>query len=133
MGPPLFPCDSFDFEPICRQPENFVRKLNVRERSKLHAACQSVGQSFADGRPPAGRTQVIRGSKVRMFELRVTWPKATGPQIRLLCQRVGDRVLVARAFYKRTQRIPRHEIELAERALLDHRDGSDESGEGGGK
>jgi phage-related protein len=127
MAQPLFPCDAFEFEAISRQPKDFVRKLSRRERAKLAAACQSVGQSFADNRPPAGRTQLIRGTGLSgMFELRVTWPKAPGPQIRLICLRVEDRVLVARAFYKRSRRIPRGEIELAEQALLDHGEGSDE-------
>lgn len=131
MGPPLFRCDSFKFKAICRQPEDFAAGLDARERAKLDAACQSVGQSFADGRPPAGRTELIRGSKIRgLFELRITWPGAPGPQLRLLCVREGGCVLVARGLAKRGRHIPRREIELAEHALTAYRSSAHDSQRG---
>lgn len=123
MGHPLYKCDSFKFKPISRQAEEFALGLDARERKKLAAACQSVGSSLVLGRPPAGRTELIRSSKIRgMFELKVTWPGADGPQLRLICVREGDVVLVARGLVKRSRCISRHDIELAEKTIAEHRE-----------
>jgi hypothetical protein len=128
----FFKCNSFKFKSISDQAVEFASGLDERQRAKLEAACQSVGQSFAAGRPPAGRTQLIRGSKIRgLFELRITWPGAPGPQLRLLCVREGDTVLVARGLVKRSRRISRHEIELAEQVIAAHREHARERNKGG--
>lgn len=118
MRPPIFTCEKFQFIPLTAKTERFVAELDPRLRAKLLAACQILARALAEGRLPAQRTEAIRGTRRSgLFELRGTLPGSRGPQMRLICWRDGARILIVRAFLKRTRAIPRREVELAERAL----------------
>ncbi len=117
-------CSPFRFIAITRQMADFVAGLEEPDAARLAAAAQNLADAYADNRPPAGRTQLIRGSKVRgLFELRVTVPGSGGPQLRLLAVREGEEVLCARGFWKCQAKIPRREIETAEAAIRADREG----------
>lgn len=112
-------CHSIEFISVDAQPQGFVAALDPEDRAKLLAACESAAASFADGRPHGSRTALIGDARLSgLFVLRVVWPGAPEPQLRLICLRDGPRVLVARGFVQDGPRIPSLEIELAERAIL---------------
>jgi hypothetical protein len=120
-------CSPYRFIAITRQLRDFVVELDEPDAARLAAAAQNVADAYADNRSPAGRTQLIRGSKVRgLFELRGTLAGSSGPQLRLLAVREGEEVLCARGFWKCQAKIPRREIEAAEAAIRAYRRGRHE-------
>jgi hypothetical protein len=124
---PICTCHSFEFIPIAEQPEIFVAELGPDDHAKLISACESAAEGFADRRPHGSRTALIGSATLSgLFELRVVWPGAPEPQLRLICMREEFRILVARGFVQDGPRIPSREVELAEQAILKSREDSDE-------
>jgi len=124
---PICQCHSFEFIPIDEQPQDFVAELGPDEHAKLIAACESAAAGFADRRPHGSRTALIASATLPgLFELRIVWPGAPEPQLRLICMRDGSRILVARGFVQEGPGVPSSEVELAEQSILRSRRGSDE-------
>lgn len=124
---PICTCHSIDFISIDEQPNAFIQALDSEQRAKVLAACESVAMSLALGRPHGSRTEVIGNAKLAgMFAVRVTWPGIPGPQLRLICVRDDNSVLVARGFVQCDACIPASEVELAELAVTRARRASHE-------
>jgi hypothetical protein len=125
MRPPFLTCNEFEFCSIDNDTSEFLDGLSELEWARLAAGAERLACGFADGRR-RGRSQLIRGSDVAgLFEFKATLPGG-GPQLRLLCLRQGKRILCARGFRKDQARVPRSEIEAAERAIKAHREDGDE-------
>lgn len=120
MRPPIFEYDSYLFLPITKQAKQFLCGLGEAEWTQFTVAAQILVTTLETGRPPAGRSERVRDSISGLFELKLN-PGAPGPQRRLLCVREGRRILCVRGLAKRQRRLPRREIELAERALCAYR------------
>jgi len=115
---PICTCHSIEFIPIDEQPQAFVSGLDPENHAKLLAACENTAAGFAHGRPHGSRTALIGGAMMPgLFVLRIVWPGAPEPQLRLICVRNDSRVLVARGFVQTGPRIPASELELAERVI----------------
>lgn len=112
----LFECSFIEFIPITKQVREFVRDLSESDWNRFAAQCQLLGEALHTGTPPSGRTTKVKGSK-HLWELKITPPGTTGPQLRVLFTTKSKRVLLLRGVDKRTQRLSRHEIALAERDL----------------
>ena len=115
---PLCTCHSNEFISIDRQPEEFVSALDPERHAAVLAACQSVAMGFSLGRPHGSRTALIANARMPgLFVLRVVWPGMPEPQLRLICVRSGQQILVARGFIQDGPRIPTAEVEMAEAAI----------------
>jgi hypothetical protein len=124
---PICTCHSIEFIPIDQQPQAFVSGLDSGNHARLLVACESAALGFVLGRPHGSRTTVIAGATMSgLFMLRIVWPGAPEPQLRLVCIRDGRQVLIARGFVQTGPRIPISEIELAELAIVKVREASDE-------
>jgi hypothetical protein len=129
MNPPFLTCSSFQFCSIDKQTQKFLADLSDVDRGRLQAGAEILAASLASGRP-SGRSERIRGAKIGgLFEFKATLPGG-GPQLRMICVRERNRILCARGFEKRGRRLPRDEIEAAERAIAAYRKKRDEGGKG---
>jgi hypothetical protein len=118
------------------QPVRWLEGLQLRDRRRAAAGMENYDRSEAAGLPSTGRTELVRGRRHRMLELKLTRGGTPGPQLRFLGVRRGRTFWVAHAFTKTRRAIPRKEIATAERVLDQWRgppdDGdSEESSEAG--
>jgi hypothetical protein len=126
MNSPFLTCSSFEFCSISKQTNKFLANLSKVDWARLKAGAEILAASFASNRP-SGRSERVRGTKISgLFEFKATLPGG-GPQLRMICVREQNRILCASAFEKRGRRLPRDEIEAAERAILAYRKERDEN------
>jgi hypothetical protein len=125
MRPPFLTCGKYEFCSIDKHTDEFLDGLSELEWARLAAGAERLAGGFADGRR-RGRSQLVRNTTVPgLFEFKATLPGG-GPQLRLLCLRQGNRILCARGFRKDQARVPRAQIDAAERAIKTHREDGDE-------
>jgi hypothetical protein len=94
----------------------FIEALDERGRRDFCTAARVLATSLASGRPPAGRSERVRGSGCGLFELRITPCGRCGPHVRLLYVREQNTIWCIRGVVKR-ERLRRSEIEAAEQAV----------------
>ncbi len=114
--PTIYEGECLSFHATTDQARRFVDELDARGRLDFAVAAAILDTSLQSGRPPAGRAERVRGSRCGLFELRVTPPGRKGPHVRLLYLPVGRRMLVVRGLIKRQARLPRGDIDIADRA-----------------
>ena len=102
------------FQAISDQAEEFIDELSESNWTDFLVAATILENSLRSGRPPSGRAERIKGSRVGLWELKVTPPGRRGPHVRLLYVRDGRTILVAWAVEKRRSAISRRAIDLAE-------------------
>jgi hypothetical protein len=117
--PPIYQGQWLTFCAITKQANEFLRGLSRDDWRDFVVAATILETSIRAGRPPAGRSEKIEGSKVSLFELRITPPGRRGPQLRLLYIRRRRHILCARGVVKRTGAISRREVTLCEAAVKD--------------
>lgn len=105
----------------------FIQSLPVTGLRDFVVAARILATSLRSGRPPAGRSERIAGSRAGLYELRITPPGRKGPHARLLYFREGNTIVCARGVLKR-ERLSRREIQLAERAVDEYRARGRENG-----
>jgi hypothetical protein len=118
MGPLIHQGKWFRFRAASKQVDAFLTGLSGRDLTDFKVAARILENSVQSGRPPAGRSERIRGSKKGLFGLRITPPGRKGPHLRMLYVLRGREVVCLRGLTKTQSSIPRREIKLAERALL---------------
>jgi len=126
MGHPVLQCESIIYICATSQVERFLKELSAAEVAKFQAAARIAATSIVTGRPPADRWQKVRGTRGPLFELKITAPGSGGPQLRLICARKGNQVLLLRGVRKKSSALSRSEINTAERALGSTTEGEDE-------
>lgn len=89
--------------------------LDERGKAKFLAAAEVVQNTLRSGRPPAGRLEKVRGSKVGLLELRVTPRGGRAPHLRVLVLRRGRTLWAANGFTKQKNELERADVELGER------------------
>jgi hypothetical protein len=94
----------------------FIESLDDIGRRDFRVAARILATSVASGRPPAGRSERVAGSRVGLYELRITPPGRRGPHARLLYVRERNAILCALGVLKR-ERLSRTDIETAERLV----------------
>jgi phage-related protein len=119
--PPFYTTTWLNFYAITDQARDSVTAWSDQRWTHFTVAATVLDTSIQSGRAPAGRAARIKGSKNGLFELRITPPGSPGPHVRVLYVTVGRNVLCVRVVVKRQARIPRHEINLADRAITDYR------------
>jgi hypothetical protein len=96
--------------------EEFIERLDDVGKRHLRVAARTLATTLAAGRPPAGRSERIRGSTTGLFELRITPRARRGPHARLLYVREGNAIRCAGGVVKR-ERITRRDIKLADNSV----------------
>ncbi len=91
----------------------FIESLDDVGKRDFLVAARILATTIATGRPPAGRSERIRGSSTGLYELRVTPRGRRGPHARLLYVRDGNAIRCARGVLKR-ERLARRDIQLAD-------------------
>jgi hypothetical protein len=94
----------------------FVEGLDEIGQRDFRVAARIISTTVVSGRPPAGRSERVAGSKLGLFELRITPPGRRGPHARLLYMRDAHSIRCAHGVLKR-ERLARRDIELAERIV----------------
>lgn len=89
--------------------------LDKRGKAKFLAAAEVVQNTLRSGRPPAGRLENVRGSKVGLLELRVTPKGGSPPHLRVLVLRREQTLWAANGFTKQKNKLERADVELGER------------------
>jgi hypothetical protein len=94
----------------------FIQSLDDVAKRDLLVAAQILASTIAIGRPPAGRSERVRGSNESLYELRITPRGRHGVHARLLYVRVGNDIRCVRGSLKR-ERLSHDDIKLADRDL----------------
>jgi hypothetical protein len=126
MRPVVYEFESYAFQPLTEQADQYLRRLGEVEWNQFIVAAQILVTCLRTGRPAAGRSQRVRCSAPGLFELRLNRAGSPGPQRRMLCIREGRRILCVRGFDKSRRGIPRREIEIAVREVEAYRKRADE-------
>jgi Phage derived protein Gp49-like (DUF891) len=84
--------------------------LDKKGLGQFYAAIATMETSLDAGRP-SKRFQKVRGSKQKLWELRVTMPGSSAPHLRLLYRREGKTLWVAVGFTKQKNRLERSDIQ----------------------
>jgi hypothetical protein len=91
----------------------FIENLDDVGKLHLRVAARILATTLATGRPPAGRSERVRGSTTGLYELRLTPPGRRGAHARLLYIREGNAIRCVRGVLKR-ERLRRRDIQLAD-------------------
>ena len=118
---PFLSVESYVFISISKQAGEFLGQLDAHERAQLVSAAALLAKSLAVGRP-CSRSERVKGTRVKVFELKITPPGSRGPQLRLLYFRERRQILVARGYRKKQPGLPAGEVALAERAWREWRE-----------
>jgi hypothetical protein len=115
---PLLTIEQLAFYAIETKPgqfpaHEFVESLDDVGKRDLRIAGRVLATTLATGRPPAGRSERVRGSTTGLYELRVTPPGRRGPHARLLYLREGNAIRCVRGVLKR-ESLRRRDIQLAD-------------------
>jgi hypothetical protein len=113
--------DSIAFRAIEHPPRRFQARdfndaLGPKQMRHFLVAARVLATTLGSGRPPAWRVSRVRGSKLGLYELRITPLGTAGAHARLLYVCEAPTIWCARGLLKR-ERLQRKDIELAERAI----------------
>jgi Gp49-like protein DUF891 len=122
MRPQIYEVEKFQFIPLTKQAEKFLRDLPERHWVQFTVAAHVLATALGRGVTPAGRSERITGFESGMFELKLNLPGSPGPQRRLICFREGRRILIVKGLEKRRRRLPPREVELAARDIRAYRE-----------
>lgn len=89
--------------------------LAPQGKAKFLAAAKVVETTLRAGRPPAGRLEKVRASRLGLLELRVTPKGGSPPHLRVLVLRRAGTLWAANGFTKQKNELGRADIELGER------------------
>ncbi len=89
--------------------------LEAKGKGQLLAAVSILEISIRSGRPPAGRAELIKKSRLRLWELKVTKPGSTAPHLRLLYVRQGPTLWGANGFTKQKNELGAADVEEGDR------------------
>lgn len=91
---------------------DFLDGLSIKMRKEILVDLETLmGPLFQDTRV----FKKLTGSKLWEFRYR-----AKGMQFRILCGMTRQELVLLHAFQKQTQKLPRHEIEIAEQRFKDY-------------
>jgi hypothetical protein len=96
--------------------KRFLQSLGEDGWRDFCVAARVLATSLAIGRPPSGRARRIASSRTGLFELRITPCGRRGPHARMLYVCEHSTIWCVRGLVKR-ERLSRHQIDLAERAV----------------
>jgi hypothetical protein len=111
---PFYVGEWLNFQTISDQADQFVGRLTDSEWNDFVVAATILENSLRSGRPPSGRAERVEGSRVGLWELKITPPGRRGPQLRVLYIRERRTILCAWGCEKRRSAIPRRAVTLAE-------------------
>jgi hypothetical protein len=94
----------------------FIEALDDAGKLDLLVAARVLATTLGAGRPPAGRSERVRGSATGLYELRLTPPGRRRAHARLLHVREGNAIRCVRGVLKR-ERLHRRDIQLADHAI----------------
>jgi len=94
---------------------DWFRRLEKRGIGQLIATASIIETNFLTHRAPAGRTEMIPGSRNNLMEVRVTPKGGTPPHLRLFVVRRGMRLFAATGITKTSDELKSKDIEEAER------------------
>ena len=120
---PFYEGEWLDFTTISQQAAEFIDGLADADWNDFVVAATILDNSLRSGRPPSGRAERVEGSRVGLWELKVTPPGRRGPHVRLLYVREGRTILVAGGLVKRRRALGRRAIEFAEAVVREWRRG----------
>jgi hypothetical protein len=133
VRPPILQLEGFTFHPISEQAAQYLAGLDERDWNRFVVAATILVASLCSGRPPAGRSELVRGTVRGLHELRLTMPGTPGPQKRILYIREARRILCVRGITKRQSALPRREVDAAARVVTGHRRQHADEDDWGGK
>lgn len=102
--------------------KEWAEGLDNRGTGQLLAAATVIETTLRSGRPPAGRAESVRASKLGLWELKVTKPGGTPPHLRVLYVRRRTTLWAANGFTKQTNELSIQDIRQAERILKEWSD-----------
>jgi Phage derived protein Gp49-like (DUF891) len=96
--------------------------LDKRGQGQLLAAAAILETTLRSGRPPGGRAESVKASRMGLWELKVTKPGGTPPHLRVLYVRRDRTLWAANGFTKQTNELSIQDIRGAERILKEWSD-----------
>lgn len=94
--------------------KTWVHGLNKKGYGQFLAALRILETTLRSGRPPAGRAELVKTSKHRLMELKVTKPGSTPPHLRLMYLQKGPVLWAAIGFTKKSNGLSKREVAAAD-------------------
>ena len=94
--------------------KEWLHRLDDRGKARFLAAVTVLENTIRSGRPPAGRAEQVKGSKIGLWELRVTNKGSTPPHLRVFYLRRGRTIWVASGITKQKNSLSPADIRTAE-------------------
>lgn len=99
--------------------KEWAEGLDKKGRGQLLAAAAIIENTLRANRPPAGRAEQVKASKIGLWELRVTKAGSTPPHRRLLFLRRGQTLWAANGFTKQQNKLAANDIAQGESIALE--------------
>jgi hypothetical protein len=99
--------------------KEWAEGLDKKGTGQLLAAAAIMETTLRANRPPAGRAEQVKASKIGLWELRVTKAGSTPPHLRLLFLRRGQTLWAAHGFTKQQNKLAASDITQGDSIALE--------------